>query len=307
MKDKLIIGSRGSQLALWQSNFIKERLEETHRGLQVEIKVIKTTGDKILDAPLAKIGDKGLFVKELEEALLAESVDLAVHSMKDLPTGLPQGLIIGAVGEREDPHDVLISRSGLRLEDLARGGHIGSSSLRRQSQLLHYSDKIRFSDLRGNLNTRVARVEKGDFDATILAAAGIKRLGWEDKITQKIPFDIMLPAVGQGALGIEIREKDPDSLSLIRVLDHPLTHNALLAERALMRRLEGGCQIPIGAYCKETGAGKLEISGMVGSLDGTELLRSTLSGEPESPEELGFHLAERLLSMGAGKILQSIR
>ncbi len=304
-RKKLVLGTRGSALALWQSNLVASRLSAA-AGIEIEIKKIKTKGDKILDAPLAKIGDKGLFVKEIENELLGGSIDLAVHSLKDMPTAIPLGLSLGAILEREDPRDALISKSGLGLDRLPLGTTVATSSLRRRAQLLKYRPDLKLVEVRGNLDTRVRKMEEGQFGAIILAVAGLKRMGWEDRITERISPEISLPAVGQGAIVVEVREDDEFVLGLVKHLDHRRTRAEVLAERALMRRLEGGCQIPIGALGRLEG-GVLGLDAMVASLDGSRLIRDRLEGTADSPEDLGVALAERLLGLGASEILAEVR
>jgi hydroxymethylbilane synthase len=304
-KNKIIIGSRGSKLALCQTKMIAASLMNHHPGLVVEIIKIKTQGDKILDVPLAKIGDKGLFVKELEDALLNEQIDLAVHSLKDVPTDLPPGLIIGAVTTRENPQDILISRNNIQLQDLPPDATLGTSSLRRQAQLLHYSPRFKLVDLRGNLDTRIRKLTEQKMDGIVLAAAGVCRLGWQEKISQYLPIDICLPAVGQGALGIEIRETDQRLKTLIAPLNHPPTGAAAVAERALLKRLEGGCQVPLGAYAQVEN-NTLRLQGVIASVDGEKLIRDEISGKPDEAAELGVGLAERLLDAGGREILATI-
>lgn len=302
---KLIIGTRGSALALCQTNWTADSLRSSHPGLEIDIRIIKTKGDKILDVPLAKIGDKGLFVKELESALLEKEIDVAVHSMKDLPTEMPVGLCIAAVPERVDPSDVLIT-NGSGLADLPGEARIGSSSLRRRAQLHNFRADLRISDLRGNLDTRLRKLDDGEFDGIILAYAGLHRMGWTDRITEKIPLEICLPAVGQGALGIQAREDDTDIFAILRALDHSESHIAVTAERSLMRLLEGGCQVPIGALASMKD-GKLVLVGVVASIDGSRLVRGKVSGNPAEPEDLGRELAEVLLAAGADNILRELR
>ncbi|MGH2568749.1 MAG: hydroxymethylbilane synthase, partial [Bacteroidota bacterium] len=250
-REKLVIGTRGSQLALWQTNFIKSRLSAAAPHLTIEVTTIRTTGDKILDSPLSKIGDKGLFTKEIEQHLLDGSIDLAVHSLKDIPTQIPPGLLLGAVTEREDVRDAFLAhprKSHTNIGNLPRGAKIATGSLRRKCQLLAFRPDFEIIDLRGNLNTRLEKLEQSDWDGTILAKAGVARLGWESKITELLPFEVMLPAVGQGALAVEMREDDKRVAELLKPLHHEATAIATNAERALLRRLEGGCQVPIGTY-----------------------------------------------------------
>lgn len=304
-RTKIIIGSRGSKLAMWQTDFVASQLAKL-TALPIEIKKIKTTGDKILDAPLAKIGDKGLFVKEIEIALEKGQIDLAVHSMKDVPTEIPSGLTIGAILKRELPNDVLISQGKTPLKELPEGAVVGTSSLRRKAQLLRLRPDFRFVDLRGNLDTRLRKMESGDFQAMILAAAGIRRLAMIDRITEIISSEVLLPAVGQGAIGVEIREDDKEIHSLVQPLDDHRTRVCVLAERALMKRLQGGCQIPIGAL-GQVKDGLLHLEALVASLDGNLMVRDKITGEAGEAEQVGVALAERLLSLGADRILQAVR
>jgi hydroxymethylbilane synthase len=303
--EKLIIGSRGSGLALWQANWIKSQLEKLHSGLQVEIVIIKTSGDKIQDVPLTKIGGKGLFVKEIEEALLRRDVDIAVHSMKDVPMKLPYELEISVVTERENPFDALISRDNVQLDDLPKNAKIGTGSLRRSSQLLKYRPDLEIVPLRGNIDTRIKKLDSEGFDAIILAAAGLRRMGWADKIAQVIPAEIILPAMGQGAVGIESRKHDPDVLEAIMVLDHEETHLALDAERAFVDVLEGGCQVPIGAYATLEEE-NITLSGLVASLDGKTIFQASQQRLLAEAKQLGRELGKEILDMGADKILKEI-
>lgn len=302
-KSVLKIGSRGSQLALWQANWVKSRLEQ--KGFQVEIVKIKTTGDKILDVPLAKVGGKGLFVKEIEEALLRNEIDLAVHSMKDVPSELPEPLHLAAIPKREDPRDALISRRGLRLADLPSGAKIGTSSLRRQAQLWAYRSDLDFAMLRGNLDTRLRKVAEGEFEAIILAAAGLHRMGWRDRITEYLSTEISLPAIGQGALGIECRRADREVNQQIAFLNDPDTACTVTAERALLIRLEGGCQVPIAGYATLS-AGEITLEGRVATLDGREVLRERQQAPISEAARLGTRVAESLLAKGADKILKAV-
>lgn len=303
--NKVAVGTRGSTLALCQTNWVADRLRALHPGLEIEIRIIKTKGDKILDVPLAKIGDKGLFVKELEHALLRGEIHFAVHSMKDVPTQVPGGLCIAAVPERVDPSDVLIS-NGPSLAELPGGARIGSSSLRRRAQLHNYRADLEILDLRGNLDTRLRKLDEGEYDAIVLAYAGLHRMGWADRITETLPLEICLPAVGQGALAIQARRGDAETLDLLAKLDHPESHAAVLAERSLMQALEGGCQVPVGASaCVSNGT--LKLAGVVASLDGAQLVRGNVEGDPEEPEELGRKLANALLAGGADEILEELR
>lgn len=301
---KITIGTRGSMLALWQANWVKSELERVH-GLEVELNIIKTTGDKITDVPLSQVGGKGLFVKEIEEALLDGRVDLAVHSMKDVPTDFPEGLALRCITKREDPRDALISREGKRLSELTKGAKIGTSSLRRRSQLLAKRPNLEITDLRGNLDTRIRKLEEGVYDAIILAGAGLNRLGWSEKITELIDPDIMLPAIGQGALGIETRIDDGATNELVAFFDDPNTSDAVKGERALLKELEGGCQVPIAAY----GTVKdmhLKLKGLVASVDGSRIIEASIEGSSRDSATLGVELAKKLITMGAKEILDEL-
>ncbi len=305
--DKVIIGSRGSDLALWQANWIKSQLEELHAELTVEIQIIKTSGDKIQDVPLTKIGGKGLFVKEIEEALLRKEIDIAVHSMKDVPMNLPIELEIAVITERENPFDALISRNNVKLADLPKGAKVGTGSLRRSSQLLQYRPDLKIVPLRGNIDTRLKKLESEGLDAIILASAGLRRMGWQDKITEIIPAEILLPAMGQGAVGIEARRYDHKVHELIVPLDHEETHWAVEAERAFVGELEGGCQVPIGAYATiNMDQDELTLKGVVASLDGKTIYQWDKQGQPFEAKKLGRELGKDLLKMGADKILKEI-
>lgn len=306
MTDKTIkIGTRGSKLALWQANWVKSALNARNISIAVELVPIKTRGDKILDVPLAKVGGKGLFVKEIEDALLNGHIDLAVHSMKDMPSEIPDGLCIGAIPEREIPQDVLISKKGLMLHDLKPGARIGTSSIRRSAQLLHARPDLVILPLRGNLDTRLKKLKTENLDAIILAAAGVKRLGLEKSITEYLDENVMLPAVGQGALCIEIRQNDPEIEQIIAVLNHRETWSVVMGERAFLNRLEGGCQVPIAAHGKIE-KNRFTLCGLVASVDGTTVIKETLSGPEDSSESIGVNLAERLLSKGAKSIMENL-
>ncbi|MGA6993258.1 MAG: hydroxymethylbilane synthase [Candidatus Deferrimicrobiaceae bacterium] len=298
------LGSRGSKLALWQAEFIQFEIERK-TGRKVEITKIKTTGDMILDVPLARVGGKGLFVKEIEEALISGGIDIAVHSMKDVPTDLPDGLAIVAITRREDPRDAFLSVKYRKFEELPRGAKLGTSSLRRQTQLLGLRPDLSVETLRGNLDTRIRKMEEGRYDAIILAAAGLRRLGWEAKITEYIPEEMSLPAIGQGALGIEIRVDDPDTREAVSFLNDRDTAFAVRAERGFLKRLEGGCQVPIASYGRTEGD-SIFLKGMVGRPDGTEIIRDSARGSTEDPEALGVSLAEQLLARGAKEILDEV-
>jgi hydroxymethylbilane synthase len=306
MRNKIIIATRSSKLALWQAEWIKSQIKNIHPDMEVELNKIKTTGDKILDVPLAQVGGKGLFVKEIEEAMLRGEADLAVHSMKDVPTDLPERLHLSAICKREDPSDAFIAGAGISsFHDLPQGGHVGTSSLRRMCQLLNKRPDIKITQLRGNVDTRLRKLEEGKFDAIILATAGVKRLGYETRITEKISTEISLPAIGQGAVGIECRTDDEFINDLLSKLNHQETWICVSAERAFLKKLEGGCQVPIAAYA-QLKDGQLIIEGLVGSLDGKTLIKESMQGKPEDAESLGTSLAEKLLSQGAGKILAEV-
>ncbi len=298
------LGSRGSKLALWQAEHIRFEIERK-TGRKVEIVRIKTTGDMILDVPLARVGGKGLFVKEIEEALLSGAIDLAVHSMKDVPTDLPEGLAIVAITRREDPRDAFLSVKYRKFEELPRGARLGTSSLRRQTQLLGLRPDLSVETLRGNLDTRIRKMEEGRFDAIILAAAGLRRLGWEARITEYIPADMSLPAIGQGALGIEIRSDDARTREAVSFLNDRDTAYAVRAERGFLKRLEGGCQVPIASYGQTEGDG-IFLQGMVGRPDGSEIIRGSARGSVSDPEGLGVSLAGELLARGAKTILDEL-
>ncbi len=305
MPSELKIGTRGSQLALFQANWVRDQLGKAHPDLNVTLIKIKTTGDKILDVPLAKIGGKGLFVKEIEESLLQKKIDLAVHSIKDVPTEFPQGLHLSAITQREDPRDVFISRNGRTLKNLPQGARIGTSSLRRQAQLLHFRNDFELSPLRGNLDTRLKKLRTMRLDGIVLALAGVRRLGLEERVTEIIPTDICLPAIGQGALGIETRMDDPEAEEQIRFLNDRDASIAVTAERAFLKKLEGGCQVPLAAYARPTGK-TLRMDGLVGSIDGKRLIRHHVEGPVENAESLGIELAEILLGKGAKEILDEV-
>lgn len=302
---ELVIGTRGSKLALWQAEWVLARLRELEPGLPVSLKRIKTAGDKMLDTPLAAIGGKGLFVKEIEDALLRGEIDLAVHSMKDVPTQLPEGLEILSIPEREDPRDVLISRDGVMLAKLAAGARIGTSSLRRQAQLLNIRPDLSIQMLRGNLDTRLRKLEAGEYDAILLAAAGLRRLGWADRVTEYLAPDVCLPAIGQGALALEGRATDTFVRDVAGRLEHWPTRVAVTAERALLERLEGGCQVPIAAHAAVVGE-SLSMSALVAGVNGRRLVRDSIQGAVSEAHGLGVRLAERLLERGGDEILREI-
>jgi hydroxymethylbilane synthase len=302
---KIRIGTRGSTLAIVQCEWVKGRIRSRNAGVEVELVRISTKGDKILDSPLSKIGGKGLFVKEIEDALLTGRVDLAVHSMKDVPAVLPDGLILTAFPEREDPHDVLISNGGLPLSRIPQGGRLGTSSLRRAAQVLHARPDLEIIPLRGNVDTRLKKLREGQFDAVILAAAGINRLRLREEVSQILPTADVLPAIGQGALGLEVREDNASIIDLLSSLNHPPTEIAVRAERAFLQKLEGGCQVPIAGLARQDGR-ELILEGMVAELDGSRLLRDGIRGIGEQAEEMGVSLAERLIAAGAGDILDGV-
>ncbi|WP_461196918.1 hydroxymethylbilane synthase [Acinetobacter pittii] len=301
----LKIATRQSPLALWQAEHIRARLEELHPDLTVKLVKFVTQGDKILDTPLAKIGGKGLFVKELEAALLDGRADLAVHSMKDVPMALPEGLTLAVICEREDPLDAFVSNQFEKFADLPQGAKVGTSSLRRKSQILKQRPDLQIIDLRGNVGTRLAKLDEGQYDAIILASAGLKRLGLSERIRHCLTPDISLPAVGQGALGLECRAADQDVLALIQPLLHAETDVCVRAERAFNAYLEGGCQVPIAGYAILQN-GQIHIEGRVGSPDGQTLLRAELTDEANNAQQLGENLARNLLDQGAGELLKAL-
>lgn len=307
MNRPVIIGTRGSELALWQAEFVRERLESLHPGETFEIEVIKTTGDKVSDVALSKIGDKGLFTREIEDRLLNRTIDLAVHSLKDLQTSQPDGITIGAVCERAVANDVLISRTGQGFGDLTEGAVIATGSLRRRSQLLAARPDFQIVDVRGNVPTRLRKFDESDWDGMILANAGLERLGLRERIAESISAEIMIPAVGQGAVAVEIRDAQDEIAAMIAKLDHQETRICITAERAFLRRLEGGCQVPIGGHATLTEPSELLLSGYVGSLDGTVAFRKTVKGPTEAADELGGRLADELLTLGAGELLDLSR
>ena len=301
----LRIATRKSALALWQAEFVKAELERFHPDLTVELVPMSTQGDIILDTPLAKIGGKGLFVKELEQAMLDGRADIAVHSMKDVPVEFPEGLELNTICEREDPRDAFVSNQYKSLDELPQGAVVGTSSLRRQCQVRALRPDLDIRDLRGNVNTRLAKLDNGDYDAIILAAAGLLRLEMPERIADFIEPETSLPANGQGAVGIECRSDDERVKALLAPLEHTETRIRVLAERAMNRRLEGGCQVPIGAYALVNGE-QVHIRGLVGAVDGSEILRDEVSGSVENAEQLGVQLAEQLLAQGADKILAEV-
>lgn len=301
----LKIATRQSPLALWQAEHIKSRLEQLYPQLTVELVTFVTQGDKILDTPLAKIGGKGLFVKELESALLDGRADLAVHSMKDVPMQLPEGLTLAVICERENPFDAFVSNHYAHFDELPQGAVVGTSSLRRKCQILQQRPDLVIKDLRGNVGTRLGKLDEGQYDAIILASAGLKRLGLEQRIRHHVASDMSLPAVGQGALGLECRDQDQAVLDLITPLAHAETQYCVRAERAFNAYLEGGCQVPIAGFATLKGE-HLHIEGRVGSVDGTVLLKASLEGTVEQAEQLGVQLAQQLLAQGAGELLKAL-
>jgi hydroxymethylbilane synthase len=306
--EELRIASRRSQLAMVQTNWVKAELEKAHPGLTISVEAMATQGDKILDVALAKIGDKGLFTKELEAQMLVGRAEIAVHSLKDLPTNLPEGLMLGCITEREDPADALVvnaKNAAYKLDTLPKGSVVGTSSLRRLAQLRHHYPHLEFKDVRGNVITRLEKLDSGEYDCLILAAAGLTRLGFGDRIHQIIPGEISLHAVGQGALGIECVDGNPEVLEMIKVLEHAPTAARCLAERAFLRELEGGCQVPIGVNTVIEGD-TLTLTGMVASLDGKRLIRDQQSGSTADAETIGKQLADTLKGQGAGEILKEI-
>jgi len=310
-RNKVIIGTRGSKLALWQANWVKERLESLYPDLKIEIEKIKTTGDKILDAPLAKIGGKGLFVKEIEEALLSKKVDLAVHSMKDVPTEIPEGLQISAICEREDPRDAFISREGILLNELPRGAVVGTSSLRRTVQLKALRSDLNISSLRGNVDTRIRKLKEGQFNAILLAMAGLKRMGFESIVTEIISEDLMIPAIGQGAIGIETRVDDEFVNEIIKPLNHEETTLCILAERAFLSVMGGGCQVPLACHARiinlQPSALILRLIGMIGDPENKlPIIRGFREGSLSQAERLGAELANELLQRGGKEILEKV-
>ncbi|HGO5853902.1 TPA: hydroxymethylbilane synthase [Mannheimia haemolytica] len=305
MKDILRIATRQSPLALWQANFVKSELEKHFPQLSVELVTMVTKGDIILDTPLAKIGGKGLFVKELELALLENRADIAVHSMKDVPMTFPEGLGLAVICEREDPRDAFVSNKYNALEDLPKGAVVGTSSLRRQCQLMAKYPHLEVKSLRGNVGTRLSKLDNGEYDAIILASAGLIRLGLQERIRSYISVEQSLPAAGQGAVGIETRVNDERVLNYIAKLNHNSTACCVMAERAMNTRLQGGCQVPIGGYATLEGD-ELTLNALVGALDGSQIIRASAKGDKQEAEQLGILVAETLLSQGADKILAAV-
>lgn len=305
MTDTVRIATRKSPLALWQAEYIRDRLLALHPGLNIELIKMVTQGDKILDTPLAKVGGKGLFVKELELGMLNGDADIAVHSMKDVPVEFPEGLHLALICEREDPRDAFVSNNFGSIDDLPQGSTVGTSSLRRQSQIRAWRPDLKIADLRGNVNTRLTKLDEGNYDAIILASAGLKRLGFDDRISAYLDTNICLPAIGQGAVGVECRVGDERIHSLIHTLNDKHTSTCVLAERAMNARLEGGCQVPIAGYATLDGD-TLQMRGLVGRPDGTEIVRGQISGPAADAERLGTELADDLLRQGAKEILAEV-
>lgn len=306
MKDVLRIATRKSPLAMWQSEFVKAQLEAAHPGLKVELIGMSTQGDKILDVPLAKIGGKGLFTKELEERIAQGEADIAVHSMKDVPMDLPEGFMLGAILERHDPSDAFVSNRFETFESMEPGTILGTSSLRRKAQLQYLRPDIVVKDLRGNVGTRLSKLDEGEYDAIILATAGLERLELFERIKSKLSPEVCLPAVAQGAIGVECLIDDEETQKLIACLNHTPTAIRVRAERAMNHRLEGGCQVPIAGYAELLDNDMMELKGLVGAVDGSQLIVKALVGHTDSPEQLGYDVAEGLLAKGAGEILKEV-
>lgn len=304
-RDTIRIATRKSALALWQADYVKEQLLMAHPHLHVELVPMTTQGDIILDTPLAKIGGKGLFIKELEVAMLEGRADIAVHSMKDVPVEFPEGFGLHTICPRENPFDAFVSNNFASIEDLPQGAVVGTSSLRRQCQIRKHRPDLVIKDLRGNVNTRLAKLDNGDYDAIILAAAGLIRLGMQDRIAHELSPELSLPAVGQGAVGIECRNDDIELIALLGALNHADTADRVTAERAMNARLEGGCQVPIGSFAT-LASDTLTLTGMVGSVDGQTLLYASATGSREKAVDLGVEVAESLLAQGAGEILKAL-
>jgi hydroxymethylbilane synthase len=301
---RIVVGTRKSPLALTQTEWVLDQLRKHHAGIEIGMEQIVTKGDRILDVTLSKVGGKGLFTKEIEQAMYDGKVDFAVHSLKDMPTMQPEGLVITAITKREDPRDVVITRDGRGFADLPTGAKVGTSSLRRSAQLLSVRPDLEIVSVRGNINTRLAKLDSTELDAIVLAAAGLERMGWSDKISERLSPDICIPAVGQGALAIQCRADDREIRDILDVLDDPHTHEIITAERTLLGKLNGGCQIPMGAYAEYVGEG-LRLTGIVGSTDGKTLLRVTATGT--DPVALGHTVSDGLIEKGAGEILAQVR
>lgn len=305
MNKTVRIGTRDSELALWQTYWVRDKLKELDPAINIKIIEVKTIGDKILDTPLSKIGDKGLFTKEIDRALLDNEIDFAVHSMKDVPTTIPEGLAIATITKRWHANDILVSRNNLTIDTLPYGATIATGSLRRKAQLLNYRKDFKIIDLRGNLNTRFRKFDEANWDGMVLAQAGVERLGWQERISERISMGILLPAVGQGSFAIICRNQDDDTLDMLKPLHDNSSAAGIRAERALLHRLEGGCQVPIGAY-GEIINDRLHLKACVSSIDGQTLIEEKAEGEVSSPEALGIAVAEKLISMGGKDILDRI-
>ncbi|MBF0275314.1 MAG: hydroxymethylbilane synthase [Nitrospinae bacterium] len=306
MKKNIVIGTRGSQLALWQANHVKSLLEKKY-GIEVSLNIIKTKGDKIQDVPLSKVGGKGLFVKEIEEAMLRKEIDLAVHSMKDVPTEFPDGLGLVCILERENPFDVFVSNKYSSIKEMKSGDRLGTSSLRRQCQFLKLLPEIKVEFLRGNLDTRLKKAEEGEYDGIILAAAGMHRMGWKDRITEYLTQEDCVPAIAQGAIGIEARLNDKEVIDLLEPFNHTKSSYEVDAERAFLKTLEGGCQVPIGAYAQYNESDNtIFIEGIIGEPDGSVILKKSIQGKAEERINLGNKLAQELLSLGGKEILDRV-
>ena len=305
MKNTIVVGTRSSKLALWQAEYVAGRIREKYSDKSVKLLHITTKGDRVLDVPLAKIGGKGLFTKEIETAMLDGEIDIAVHSLKDMPTALPEGLVLAAITKRANVGDAFVSIKYDSFAKLPKGAKIGTSSLRRKAQLLSVRPDLQICDLRGNVNTRLDKLAQGKFDAVILAAAGLERLGFSDKITEILPKEICIPAVGQGALAIETRADDKETIDLLSFLYDEAAATAAAAERAFLARVEGGCQVPVGVYA-ETNGDNITVEAVIASLDGKRLLRDKITGNASDAAELGIHIAESLLDKGGLAIMQEI-
>lgn len=304
--NKIVIGSRGSELALWQTNWVKKQLEEVYPSVKISVKIIKTEGDKILDVALSMIGDKGLFTKAIEEALLEGYIDLAVHSLKDLPTTLPDGLCIGAVSKREDQHDAFVSLKHNSLAELPLGSTIATGSLRRKCQLLHYRSDLNIIDVRGNINTRLLKLEQEGWDGMILALAGLMRLDLREHLKQIIPEDIILPAVSQGVMAVETRSDDTELLNMLESLNNKESIYQITAERSMLKTVEGGCQIPVGVFTK-IDSDIIQLDAMIGTIDGKKVVRCIMKDKVENSEELGRRVGLDLLERGGREILSTLR
>jgi len=306
MRRAFRIGTRGSKLALWQANFISNLISEKYPELNTEIQIIKTTGDTMLSSPLSEIGGKGVFVKEIEEGLLSQQIDIAVHSMKDVPTVLPEGLCIGAVAKRHDPRDVLISKDGLTLSELPEGARVGTGSLRRASQLLHNRPGLKIVSIRGNVDTRIRKLnESGEYDAIVLAMAGLERMGLGDEVTEIIAPEVMLPAPGQGIIAIECREDDVETIDILRAINHRETELQAISERAFLLRLGGDCNVPVGCYALLS-RDSINLTGIISSPDGKVIIKKDANGPLDEALELGGQLAELILDDGGDKILEEL-